>query len=341
MTVAYVFWHRPRPDADPGSYVEALTRFHGALTAEPPRGLLASWSLRVGAPPWPDAGGGWLEDWYVLRGLGALGTLERAAVDARRRGSHDAAAAGTGEGTAGVYGLVGGDPIPSADLAAATWLAKPDGEAYETFIPALLDAAGPDASVWQRRLTLGPTPEFAVVGPQALDAPWPAQPSVAELVVAPAGPALSPGPAIRAAAGEDASALSELAVRSKGHWGYDQGFLERARRELTVTPEDVERFIVRVATADGRPLGFSAVDVQSAPAELLALWVEPSAIGTGVGRALLADALAIAAAHGTGGLLVESDPNAETFYLHHGARRLGERRSSTTKRLLPLLWVPA
>jgi len=47
-----------------------------------------------------------------------------------------------------------------------------------------------------------------------------------------------------------------------------------------------------------------------------------------------------AAGHGTGGLLVESDPNAEGFYLHHGARRLGERRSVTTKRLLPLLWLP-
>jgi GNAT superfamily N-acetyltransferase len=98
---------------------------------------------------------------------------------------------------------------------------------------------------------------------------------------------------------------------------------------------------VRVATSDGVPLGFSAVDLQSAPAELLALWVEPSAIGTGVGRALLRDALSTAAGHGTGGLLVESDPNAESFYLHHGARRLGERRSATTKRLLPLLWVPA
>jgi hypothetical protein len=60
-----------------------------------------------------------------------------------------------------------------------------------------------------------------------------------------------------------------------------------------------------------------------------------------VGRALLRDALATAAGHGTGGLFVESDPNAEGFYLHHGARRLGERRSVTTKRLLPLLWLPA
>ncbi len=130
-------------------------------------------------------------------------------------------------------------------------------------------------------------------------------------------------------------------MRSKGHWGYDESFLKRARPELTVTAEDVERLVVRVATRDGRPLGFSAVDVASAPAELLALWVEPAEIGTGIGRTLLRDALVTAAGHGTGGLLVESDPNAEAFYLHQGARRLGERRSTTTKRLLPLLWLPA
>ena len=341
MKAAYVFWHRPRPDADPATYADALARFHEALLAEPPRGLLASWSVRLGSPPWADGGEGWLEDWYLLSGLGALGALERAAVDARRRGTHDAAAAGTGEGAGGVYGLAGGEAIPAGGVTTAAWLAKPDGEPYESFIPALRDAAGPVAAVWQRRLTLGPTPEFAVLGADVQALPWPLRAADAEIVVPPAGPATVPGPALRDAVPADAAALSELAVRSKGHWGYDAGFLERARPELTVTPEDVERLVLRVAMQDGTPLGFSAVDVQSTPAELLALWVEPFAIGTGVGRALLRDALETAAAHGTGGLLLESDPNAEAFYLRHGARRLGERRSTTTKRLLPLLWLPA
>jgi GNAT superfamily N-acetyltransferase len=239
-----------------------------------------------------------------------------------------------------VYGLVGGDAVPR-DASCTTWLAKPDGEPYESFVPELVEAAGHGAAVWQRRLVLGPTPEFAVVGPRAPEGPWPQISAQAEIAVAPAGPGTVPGPVLRAATVDDAPVLSELAVRSKGHWGYDAGFLERARRELTVTAEDVERLVLRVAMDDGTPLGFSAVDVHSAPAELLALWVDPSAIGTGIGRALLRDALSTAAAHGTGGLLVESDPNAETFYLHHGARRLGERRSPTTKRLLPLLWLPA
>ena len=341
MSVAYVFWHRPRADVDPSDYLDALARFHADLVAAPPRGLLVSWALRLGSPPWPDGGEGWFEDWYVLGGLGALGALERAAVDARRSASHDAAAAGTGQGIAGVYGLVSGTAPPAGGLGAATWLAKPDSEPYEEFVPALTDAAGPGGAVWQRRLTLGPTPEFAVLGDTAPDGPWPVLATAPSPAVDPAGPGAAPGPLLRAATAEDAPVLSELAVRSKGHWGYDAGFLERARPELTVTPDDIERLVVRVATREEQPLGFSAVDVESTPAELLALWVDPPAIGTGIGRTLLRDALVTAAGHGTGGLLVESDPNAEAFYVHQGARRLGERRSATTKRLLPLLWVPA
>jgi N-acetylglutamate synthase-like GNAT family acetyltransferase len=340
MTSAYVFWHRPRPDVDVGGYVEALAAFHAALGESPPTSLLASWSLALAEPPWPEGGEGWLEDWYVLRGIGGLGALERAAIDARRRGAHDAAAAGTGEGTAGVYGLLHGPPIPEGGPGSAAWLAKPEGESYDSFVGALVEAAGPGASVWQRRLTLGPTPEFAVVG-SVPELPWSAVRTGPRVAVPPTGIPAAPGVTVRPARPEEAEALSELAVRSKGHWGYDAAFLARARAELTVLPEDIERFVVRVAEERGRVLGFSAVDIEGAPAELLALWVDPVAIGTGVGRALLLDALGTAAEHGAGGLFVESDPNAQGFFLHHGARRLGERRSSSTKRLLPLLWVPA
>jgi GNAT superfamily N-acetyltransferase len=341
MTTAYVFWHRPRADVDTAAYTDALAAFHAALAAAPPGPLLASWSVALTQAPWPEAGEGWLEDWYLLRGIGGLGALERAAIDARRRGAHDAAAAGTGEGTAGIYGLLHGPPVPAeSGLASAAWLTKPEGEAYDTFVGALIEAAGAGASMWQRRLTLGPTPEFAVVGSDA-ELPWNAVRTGPRIAVAPTGTPPGSGVALRPARPEEAEALSELALRSKGHWGYDAAFLARARPELTVRPSDIERFVIRVAEERGRVLGFSAVDIDGAPAELLALWVDPVAIGTGVGRALLHDALGTAAEHGAGGLFVESDPNAEGFYLHHGARRLGERRSSSTKRLLPLLWVPA
>ena len=60
-------------------------------------------------------------------------------------------------------------------------------------------------------------------------------------------------------------------------------------------------------------------------------------MGRGIGRALLADACAIARANGTETLRVEADPFAAEFYEHEGARRIGDVPSaSIAGRILPL-----
>ena len=74
-------------------------------------------------------------------------------------------------------------------------------------------------------------------------------------------------------------------------------------------------------------------------AELELLFVDPPAIGTGVGRALLLDALDRAREAGLGALTIESDPDAEPFYLAAGAARIGTRVSPATGRELPLLRI--
>ena len=145
------------------------------------------------------------------------------------------------------------------------------------------------------------------------------------------------GTTVRAArAGEEAE-LTELAIRSKGHWGHDAAFLERSRTALTLRPEHLERWIVRVAERAGAVVGIAAVDPQAAELELL--FVEPAAIGTGAGRALLRDALDRAREAGLAELTIESDPDAEPFYLAHGAEPVGTRISSATGRELPLLRI--
>ena len=69
------------------------------------------------------------------------------------------------------------------------------------------------------------------------------------------------------------------------------------------------------------------------------LFVDPAAIGTGVGRALLIDALTVARTAGLDALLIESDPDAEPFYRSHGAEPAGTRTSVSTGRELPLLRI--
>ena len=144
---------------------------------------------------------------------------------------------------------------------------------------------------------------------------------------------------IRRARPEEASALSALAWCSKAHWGYDAAFLERCGAELAVTEADVARGNVTVAERDGALLGFAALSLD-APAELEALFVEPAAMGQGVGAALVEHARSAARRAGVDALLVESDPNAEAFYRRQGAEPVGERRSPTSGRRLPLLRLP-
>lgn len=140
-------------------------------------------------------------------------------------------------------------------------------------------------------------------------------------------------PLIRAAWPDEGRGLSELALRSKGHWGHDAAFLERCREELTVPRAAIENGDVHVAERDVVVAGFHRL----AGAELVALFVTPEWIGRGVGRALLDHARELARSRGVERLTIESDPDAEPFYLGQGARRVGERISRSTGRTLPLL----
>jgi GNAT superfamily N-acetyltransferase len=140
---------------------------------------------------------------------------------------------------------------------------------------------------------------------------------------------------IRPARPGEEALLTELAVRSKGHWGHDAAFLERARTGLTVRPEHLERWIVRGRRA--RRSGGRRGRGRPPVGELELLFVEPAAIGTGVGRALLRDALARAREAGLAELVIESDPDAVPFYRAHGAEPVGTRIVAATGRELPLL----
>jgi len=72
--------------------------------------------------------------------------------------------------------------------------------------------------------------------------------------------------------------------------------------------------------------------------ELDALYVDPAYIGTGVGRLLLEHASNSVLNLGGCILRIQSDPNAEGFYLARGAERIGLRESGSIKdRYLPLL----
>jgi GNAT superfamily N-acetyltransferase len=147
--------------------------------------------------------------------------------------------------------------------------------------------------------------------------------------------------AIRRAHPDEAAVLSELAMRSKAYWGYDAEFLAACRDDLTLSPDDIAAAAVYLYDGTDAPSGFYRVVVEEGGVAVLDdLFVEPAAIGQGVGRRLWRHAVSTATKLGCSEMVWQSDPQAEGFYLAMGARRAGASASTVMPgRMLPLMRI--
>lgn len=146
---------------------------------------------------------------------------------------------------------------------------------------------------------------------------------------------------IRRAKPAEASTLSDLALRSKAHWGYSDQFIKDCRAELTYTAMQIsdDKRVFYIAEKRDFIIGFYGLCRLSWDSfELDALFIEPSAIKQGLGRSLFFHAKNMVASLQGKSILIQSDPNAEGFYLSLGCEKIGEKPSdSIPDRLLPLL----
>jgi len=148
---------------------------------------------------------------------------------------------------------------------------------------------------------------------------------------------------IRQAVLDDAEILSNLAIRSKAHWGYSREFMQACIDELSVSPAHIEDndFHYMVAVVDEKIVGFYELeDISGDEIELGALFVEPDHIGTGVGKALIESAKHHAVTLGASKLNIQGDPNAERFYRKAGCEPTGSKESeSIPGRFLPTFQI--
>jgi GNAT superfamily N-acetyltransferase len=137
---------------------------------------------------------------------------------------------------------------------------------------------------------------------------------------------------------EDAGALTEIAHAAKRHWGYPELWIESWRDTLTIRAEFIAANAAWCATEDSRAIGFYLLTSESDGLHLDHLWILPSAMGRGIGRALFEHAVEEARTLGHRILKIEADPNAEGFYTRMGAHRVGVTVTSIEgqRRELPL-----
>jgi GNAT superfamily N-acetyltransferase len=128
---------------------------------------------------------------------------------------------------------------------------------------------------------------------------------------------------VRQAEAGEAQALTELCLRSKAHWGYDAEFMRLCVSSLTVSEDTIAEGRVLVATDNGKGvIGTASVLRDGDDAELGLMFVDPSAIGGGIGRALFDEAVKLARRLGYRRMTILADVNAAPFYERMGAHFL-------------------
>lgn len=151
----------------------------------------------------------------------------------------------------------------------------------------------------------------------------------------------TPSIALRKVDPSEAELISTLAIRSKAHWGYDDAFMASCKDELSHTAVQISaaNAVYYLAEEHDEIVGFYKLeDIEKDVVVLDALFVDPSRIGAGVGRALLAHALNTAKQFGARCVEAQSDPNAEAFYCAMGAVVVGRTESeSIPGRFLPTI----
>jgi GNAT superfamily N-acetyltransferase len=141
---------------------------------------------------------------------------------------------------------------------------------------------------------------------------------------------------VRRARPDEAAVLTELALRGKATWGYDQAFMDACRHELTITAELMAAWRFWVAEVDGELAGMIALDLDGGAAVLEDFFVEPRFQRRGVGAALMAVLLQACRDAQARAVELDADPNAEDIYLRMGFKTIGRSPSgSIPGRTLP------
>ena len=132
---------------------------------------------------------------------------------------------------------------------------------------------------------------------------------------------------IRRATLDEAAVLTEIAHAAKRHWGYPENWIEHWKDDLTITPEFIANCEMYVAVIGEEIAGCCALVLGDSQAELEHMWIRPQHIGAGLGKALFVHVMQRAATLNATAVELSADPNAEGFYKHMGATRIGEVRS--------------
>ena len=138
--------------------------------------------------------------------------------------------------------------------------------------------------------------------------------------------------ALRPLANDDLDSVNPLILRSKAHWGYDAAFIEACRDVLTITSAELINPSMHCwgVFEAARPKAEMQLNREDTAKLLDKLFVEPDALGQGLGRRLYDHALDLTRSEGRHRLEIDAEPYAANFYARCGAVQTGMVASTVT-----------
>jgi GNAT superfamily N-acetyltransferase len=138
----------------------------------------------------------------------------------------------------------------------------------------------------------------------------------------------------------DNEILTEITKKSKAYWGYSEEQILKWNDNLTITTAYIENNSVFKLINNDETVGYYSYIIEEKRNVLLDnLFILPKYIGKGFGKYLMNDFLNRMKNENFEKITLDSEPNAENFYLKFGFKKIGEFETSIKNRFMPIMEI--
>jgi ribosomal protein S18 acetylase RimI-like enzyme len=136
----------------------------------------------------------------------------------------------------------------------------------------------------------------------------------------------------------DNDILTELTKKSKAFWGYSEQQILKWNDNLTISKVYIDNNNTFKLSIENKIIGYySYIIYEENFVKLDNLFLLPSFIGKGFGNILINDFLKRIKQESFEKIVLNSEPNAERFYLKFGFIKIGEIETSIKNRFMPIM----
>lgn len=138
----------------------------------------------------------------------------------------------------------------------------------------------------------------------------------------------------------DCQDLSDVAIRSKRHWGYSKEAMELWNQNLTMTEEFLDSHTVIKATLEDDIVGFFALEEIQPTTRIAQYWIDTPYMRRGYGSAMFKYLKSFLKQKDVEKATIVLDPHGLAFFERHGAKVLNRIEHKVKNKFLLIVEIP-